>query len=376
MSAEVLATESIAEMIERLCPDGVEHKKISEVFNVVKAPKGLPRSKFQQTGKYAVVDQGQEPIAGYTNEEKHLEGQFVIFGDHTRMVKWVDFPFVVGADGVKVLEAAEGVDAKYAFFALANAKIADLGYSRHWKIVQDTEIPLPPSEVQREIVNCLDQFSSLHELLDAEVIGREKQLPQLQSEWLRVGSFEELGNLVEFSKTRVKTEDIDPEDYTGVENLLQNLEGRVSGPKLPAVESVTKVEPNDVLLGNIRPYLKKAWLADRAGGASNDVLVLRVKEDAQEKLDPAWLFYVVTSEEFLHYNIANSKGAKMPRGDKKAILKYQLPLPPLDAQQQTAKDLDAFTNYINNLKRERELRQKQYAGLREKLLVFPKKETA
>ena len=66
----------------------------------------------------------------------------------------------------------------------------------------------------------------------------------------------------------------------------------------------------------------------------------------------------------------------MPRGDKKAILKYQLPLPPLDAQQQTAKDLDTFTNYINNLKRERELRQKQYAGLREKLLVFAKKESA
>lgn len=401
MADEALATESIAELIERLCPDGVEWVEIESLFTL--------RNGYTPSKKHASYWENGS-IPWFRMEDIRENGHELsdsIQMVHESAVKGSVFP------ANSILMATSATIGEHALVTVphlsnqrftsmqlkpAYAEKLDMRFAHYYAFILDEwckenttmssfasvdmkrfrkfQFPLPPLVVQRKITSALDQSIALDNSLKREIEGREKQFSQLQSNRLTVDASEELGALVAFSTTRVKVESIDAEHYTGVENLLQNFEGRVSGTKLPEVGSITGVQPKDVLLGNIRPYLKKAWFADHVGGSSNDVLALRVKEDALSKLDPAWLFYVITSEEFLHYNIANSKGAKMPRGDKKAILKYQLPLPPLEFQQQTARELDTFRRYIANLKRERELRQKQYEGLREQLLTFSKKESA
>ena len=81
------------------------------------------------------------------------------------------------------------------------------------------------------------------------------------------------------------------------------------------------------MIGNIRPYLKKIWLADCIGGTSGDVLAIQINDRTQ--ITPKFLYYIMSSENFFLYDVQNSRGAKMPRGDKEAVMKYNLPVPPL-----------------------------------------------
>ena len=115
-------------------------------------------------GKYPIIDQGQSQIAGYTNLENGLFKDIptIIFGDHTRIVKYVDTPFFLGADGVKILKTkVNDADYKYLFYCLQNAKIPNTGYNRHFKWLKEIEIPLPPLEEQRKIAAVLDKISDL-----------------------------------------------------------------------------------------------------------------------------------------------------------------------------------------------------------------------
>lgn len=109
---------------------------------------------------------------------------------------------------------------------------------------------------------------------------------------------------------------------------------------MPQIDSAIKYEKGDVLVSNIRPYLRKIWLADRNGGCSPDVLVFRAQAD---KVDPRYLYYVLSHDDFFDFMMAGKSGLKMPRGDKNAIQKYPVPVPPLAEQ----KKLVAVCDKIN-----------------------------
>ncbi|MCE1271442.1 MAG: restriction endonuclease subunit S [Acinetobacter sp.] len=129
--------------------------------------KKLPQELFLINGQYPVVDQGKKFIAGYINDNDYLvkstDLPVVIFGDHTKAIKFVDFPFAMGADGVKVLKPKDECDAKYLYHYLRYAKIPDAGYSRHYKFLKELEIPLPPLAEQRRIASILDQADELRQ---------------------------------------------------------------------------------------------------------------------------------------------------------------------------------------------------------------------
>ena len=123
----------------------------------------LPTNEYNQSGLTAIIDQGQEFIAGYSDE---TEGAFtdvpaIIFGDHTRVFKYVDFPFFLGADGVKVLKANQEINYKYLYYYFLQAKLPNTGYARHFKWLKELQIPLPPLETQKNIAAVLDKCTAL-----------------------------------------------------------------------------------------------------------------------------------------------------------------------------------------------------------------------
>ena len=128
----------------------------------------------------------------------------------------------------------------------------------------------------------------------------------------------------------------------------------------------------DVLIGNIRPYLKKIWLADCNGGTNGDVLVLRTSDNTIAI--PEYLYCILASDEFFDYDNNYAKGAKMPRGDKKAVMQYGFFLPTIEKQRSIVKILNRFDMLCNDLTSglpaEIEARQKQYEYYRDKLLTF------
>ena len=138
-------------------------KTIGEICKVIQAPKKLKRKDYDLIGKYPIIDQGQEYVIGYSNQEDALlpEGEYVLFGDHTRNVKYFKGQFIQGADGVKILKTIEGVRTKYLYQIMKNLKIEDRGYNRHWTVVTPILIPIPPLMVQEKIVAILDRFETL-----------------------------------------------------------------------------------------------------------------------------------------------------------------------------------------------------------------------
>lgn len=139
--------------------------KFTEIFSdETKRGHKIPTSEYLDSGKFPIIDQGQGQIAGYTNLESGVftDVPAIIFGDHTRVVKYVDMPFFLGADGVKVLKAkVPAVDYKYLFYCLQSAKIPDTGYNRHFKWLKELEIPLISLEEQRRIAAVLDKVTDL-----------------------------------------------------------------------------------------------------------------------------------------------------------------------------------------------------------------------
>ena len=172
-----------------------------------------------------------------------------------------------------------------------------------------------------------------------------------------------LGEVACYAKERIAAYALEEGSYVGVNELLQEYRGRSYEIHLPSEDKCIAYKPKDILLGNIRPYLKKMWLADCSGGTNGDVLVIRVNDETQ--VSPDFLWQVLAGGVFTEYNIANSKGAKMPRGDKKAILEFRIPVPPMEVQEEIVRVLDSFA--------ELEARKAQYAYYRDKFLAFKEK---
>ena len=182
----------------------------------------------------------------------------------------------------------------------------------------------------------------------------------------------ELGAIARYSKERIEATKLTSENYVGVDNLLQDRNGKTTATYLPKQGSFTAYNQSDILIGNIRPYLKKIWYANQSGGTNGDVLV--IQNLVPSCLESHYLYYVLSDDCFFCYDMQHAKGSKMPRGDKTAIMQYDFILPPLSEQERIVSILDKFNTLTNSLSeglpKEIEQRQKQYEYWREQLLNF------
>ena len=254
-------------------------------------------------------------------------------------------------------------------------------------------IPCPDNpkrslKIQAEIVRVMDMLikrtTELTTELTTEYIARKKQYNYYRDQLLTFSdddvAWKPLSEIAQYSKTRISHDQLDNTNYVGVDNLLQNRAGKTESNHVPTSGNLTEYREGDILIGNIRPYLKKIWHADRVGGTNGDVLVVHPTDG---NINPRYLYQVLADDKFFEYNMQHAKGAKMPRGNKPKIMEYIVPIPyPDDPEKSLAEQarivsildkFDALTNSISEgLPREIELRNKQYEYYRDLLLNFPK----
>ncbi|MFK5938105.1 MAG: restriction endonuclease subunit S [Sulfurimonas sp.] len=325
----------------------------------------------------------------YTTEE--LAGDIISQGEIVAIpwggnpiVQYYNGKFLTSDNRIATSNDTKSLNNKYLYYYLLNNLDLISSFYRGSGIkhpsmadVLDIKIPIPSLKIQSEIVRVLDNFTELTTELTTELSAREKQYSYYRDKLL---SFEDvdvewkkLGEVAEYSKERVSHEKLNSLNYVGVDNLLQNREGKTVSTKVPMKGNFTKYISNDILIGNIRPYLKKIWYADCDGGTNGDVLVIHVTNNT---ILPRYLYQVLADDNFFIYNMSHAKGAKMPRGNKARILDYLIPIPPLKKQKEIVAILDKFDTITNSisegLPKEIALRQKQYEYYRDRLLSFEK----
>lgn len=150
----------------------VEIRPFEDCIKKVKYTNKVAGQDFKSSGRYPIVSQEEAFISGYWDNPDdvfHIDGPVVIFGDHSRHVKYVDFDFVIGADGVKILAPVDDINAKFFYYYLKSQRIQSLGYSRHYKVLKEKMVPVPSLADQQRIVAELDLLSSIVEKKNAQL---------------------------------------------------------------------------------------------------------------------------------------------------------------------------------------------------------------
>lgn len=190
-----------------------------------------------------------------------------------------------------------------------------------------------------------DQYNELHTIADLFPSAmQDSEFGEIPEGW-KAGS---LSNLAVFSSERITKEELTLKTYISTENMLENKNGICDAASLPSSASVPKFESGQILISNIRPYFKKIWFASMSGGRSPDVLGFTCKHERTNE----FVFNLLYQDKFFDYMMLTSKGAKMPRGDKKAILQFGCVLPPISLMRLFSDRVKQFYIMINSNKAE------------------------
>lgn len=201
-----------------------------------------------------------------------------------------------------------------------------------------------------EYVDVASEYE-LVDLLDFSRVNFDKTIktvatlsyPEIETNYPK----EKLGKIAPYSSVKIALSGIDVKTYISTENILQNCSGVKPYVGMPNIDKITEYHKNDILVSNIRPYLKKIWLAEYDGGCSNDVLVFR-NERVNEILND-YLFEVLSSDIFFEYMMVGKTGIKMPRGDKRSIPNFEVPLPPMDIQKKIVEECEKVNSKMVEL---------------------------
>lgn len=137
-----------------------EYLEFEDCIDKIVYTNKIKRKDFLVKGEYKIISQEENYINGYWNAESDLFKiikPVVIFGDHTKNLKYIDFDFVLGADGVKIFQPIDCINTKYFYYFLKSVKLKDLGYARHYRLLKEIKVPLPPIPEQKRIVKILDE---------------------------------------------------------------------------------------------------------------------------------------------------------------------------------------------------------------------------
>ncbi|MGM9690099.1 MAG: restriction endonuclease subunit S [Bacteroidaceae bacterium] len=361
----------------------VEWKKLGEVCKTVSPPKKLEKELYGNVGLYPIIDQGQKEIVGFTDDLTALlpYGEYVLFGDHTRFVKYYRGKFAQGADGLKILKANESIIPRYFFYAFDNTEVPSRGYSRHWSIAKQLLIPIPSLSEQQRIVSILDTFTSSISNLKQQIEERRKQYEYERDLLLDLEGKEgvEMKKLGEVFDTRngytpsTKNPDFWEEGtipWFKMEDIRDN--GRVLGdsnlhitPK--AIKGKGLFKANSIILATSATIGEHALITVKH--LSNQRFTnFYPKKKFEGLINMKFVYYYMyLIDEWCKQHINQGGFASV---DMNGLFSMDFPLLSLQAQFRIVSILDTFEQSISNLEEQLAMREKQYEYYRNQLLTF------
>lgn len=370
--------------------DWVDIKFKEAVIKVSTTKQKLKQSEYLVSGKIPVVDQGQNLIGGYTNEEDRILDcnlPVIVFGDHTKIVKLINFPFAPGADGTKVLEPKKFVLSKYVSF-LTNViafQIKDKGYARHYQHIEKEFLPLPPLPIQRAIVSKIETlFSDLDNGI-ADLKKAQNQLKIYRQAVLKKAfegefDFSRLGDIAHIIGGVTKGRKLEGQETTelpylrvaNVQDGFLNLEVIKYIKVLVTDLDKYRLIKEDVLFteGGDRDKLGRGtvWKDEIANCIhQNHIFRARVKEI--EKLNPYYLTYYAQSPDSKNFFFKNGKQTTNLASINKTVLSnLPIPLPPINKQHQIVKEIESRLSVCDKVEESISIGLEKAKALRQSIL--------
>lgn len=388
----------IERMLQELCPEGVEYKKLGEVLDYEQPTKYLVKDTcYDDSYQTPVLTAGQSFILGYTNEQNGIyeaskDNPTIIFDDFTCSFHWVDFSFKVKSSAMKMLRPINGkeISFKYVYYAMSCIGFIPVDHARHWISKYSLfEIPVPPLLIQEEIVRILDHFTELTASLQAELQARQEQYEYYRNRlltfakigggtqsvtWVKMSELFDIRNGYTPSKANAAYWENGAIPWFRMEDIRQN--GRI------LLDSIQHITPAAVKGGRLFPansfiIATTATIGEHAliivdSLANQQFTNLQVRKSLMEKVDIKYLYYYMfIVGEWCRNNINVSGFASV---DMKKFKKLLIPIPHLSEQQRIVSILDKFETFVNGLSQglpaEIAAVQEQYEYYRNKLLTF------
>lgn len=388
----------IAELINKLCPDGVKLKALDSLVDYVQpGPYIVSSTQYDAHYRTPVLTAGQSFILGYTNEEEGIynaspQSPVIIFDDFTTSFHWVDFDFKVKSSALKILKIKDKQEAdfRYIYMAMKTIVFIPTNHIRHWiSLYSKFEIPLPPLNIQKEIVSILDSFTSLIDKMKQEVEMRKKQMVYYIDKFYggdfdgmmrladipgnSVVQFSDLGPIIRgkrFVRDDIRTEGQpcihygDMYTYYGTKAVIAKtfLERDFSKKMRYAHKGdvvIVGAGENDYDIG-----VGLVWMGEEPAAVHDACYILKHHQI------PMYISYYLRSNIYHQQLKKYVSSGKISSFSAEGLGKVYIPIQPEDKQRQIASILDSFETYISKLEQMIELRQKQYEYYREKLLTF------
>ncbi len=351
----------------------------------------LPSKKYQvqkqdylSNGDIPVVDQGQSLIAGYTNDKSKIfnHDKVIIFGDHTRIVKYIDFEFAVGADGTQILGVKQNINLKFAYYQLLNKKIPDTGYNRHFKYVKAEDYYIPPTlEEQQEIVDVLDAASEIIRLRTACIESAQSLIPALFQEMFSdpinntknypCESLKKLCSKIGSGATpRGGKESYLKEGISFVrsmnvhDGIFQYKDLAFINDEQAKLLDNVELQESDVLINITGASVARTCIVPK------EILPARVNQHVSilrctGRLNPYFLnvllYFQTTKQKLL--DLANSKGATREAITKQQLELFKIILPPIEQQELFAEKVQEIEAYIKTQHEELENAKTMFQSL-------------
>ena len=344
--------------------------------------KKIPKKKFLDKGTYPIVSQEAEFINGYWNQKEdvfHIESPVVIFGDHTKVVKYIDFDFVLGADGVKVLAPIDSLESRFLGYFLENAPIRDLGYARHFKLLKEVKVPLPPIPEQQRIVAILDQAFADIEKARANAEKNLKNARELFDSYLNQ-VFSQRGEgwvekpLGELFDVRDGTHDSPSYQESGFPLVTSKnlINGQISLEKVKYISTTdfekinkrSKVDIGDVLLAMIGTIGNPVIVTQKPSYAIKNVALIK----GIPSQNSSFLKYFLESPFTVKKMLAEAKGTTQKFVGLGYLRAFPFYAPSFTEQQHIVASLDKLSMEVQQLEKSYQQRLESLDELKKSLL--------
>ena len=397
MKSKAVVENAFKETEIGLIPEDWQVKGFEECIDKERISRDIkiPQGKYKKVGRYPIVDQGASFIAGYTDDKSKLYSgclPVIVFGDHTRIFKFVDFSFSLGADGTKLIQPKDFLNPKYFYYYLCSLTIESKGYNRHYKYLKEKFIAFPEKPEQQKIAFVLSKIQQAIEQQDRIIETTRELKKSLMNKLFTEGlhgeeqketeiglmpkswRIETVINIVE--KTKQKNPSQTPEltfkyiDVSGISNeFYKIIEYRTyNGSNAPS-RARKLVQTDDVLFATVRPTLRRmAYIDEKYNGeiCSTAFCVLRSKKSILSSL---YLYYCVQRDEFIEELAKLQRGASYPAITDNDVKRQQIPLPSFREQNEITDILSSIDKKISQAESRKQTLQSLFKTMLNQLMM-------